>query len=63
MKVEKEMNYLNLISNLSNTKEILREFIMHLSKDITKEYLMAMSQDKHFSDARCKNLPKVEVNL
>ena len=57
------MNYLNLISNLSNKKEIFREFIVHLSKDAVKEYLVAASQDKHISDARCKNLSKINMNL
>ena len=63
MEVEKEMNYLNLLPNLSNEKDIFKEFIMHLSKDTVKECLVAMSQDEHFSDAQCKNLLKIGVNL
>ena len=63
MDVEREMNYLNLISDLSEEKEIFREFIKHFNKDTAKEHLVATSQDKHYSDLRCENLSKVDVNL
>ena len=63
MEVEKEMNHLNLVSNSSNKKDIFKEFIAHLSKDIAKECPVAMSQDKYFVDIQCKNLSKVNMNL
>ena len=56
IKVEKEMSYLNLLSNLSNEKGIFKEFIVHLSKNTVKECLVAMSQDRYFSNMQCKNL-------
>ena len=37
MEVEKEIIYLNLLSNLNNEKEIFKEFIMHLRKCAEKE--------------------------
>ena len=61
--LEKDMKHLNLITYLSNETEIYREFIKHFTKDTVREHLVAMSQDKHFSDVRCDNLCKVDVNL
>ena len=40
--LEKDKNYLNLITNLSNKIEIYREFIKHFTKETIREYLVAM---------------------
>ena len=48
--VEKDMIYLNFITDLSNETELYRDFIKHSTKDTVREYLLAMSQDKHFSN-------------
>ena len=61
--LEKDMHYLNLISDLSNETKIYRELIKHFNKNTAKEYLVTMSQYKHFSNIRCDNLCKVDVNL
>ena len=61
--LEKDMNYLNFTTNLSNGTEIYREFIMNFTKDNVREYLVAVSQDKHFSNVRCDDSCKVDVNL
>ena len=63
IEVEKEINYLNLLSDLSNEKDIFKEFFRYLNKETAKECLMTMSQDKHFSDAQCENLLNIDTIL
>ena len=61
--LEQDINFVNLASDLSNKTKIHREFTKHFNNDNAKECLVALSQDKHFSNAQCSNLPKVDVNL
>ena len=61
--LEKEVNALNLISDLKNENDIFRDFIKHFNDGNVKEYLVAISQDKHISDVRMKNLSKIDVDL
>ena len=43
--------------------EIYRQFIKHLNNDTARQYLVAMSQDKRFSEERCANLSSVDIDL
>ena len=48
--LERDINFLNLASDLNNKAEIHREFIKHFNNDNAKECPVTISQDKHFSD-------------
>ena len=60
--LEQDVNYLNLASDLNNEIGIHREFIKHFNKNTAKEYLIAISQYKHFSNVWHNNLCKVDAN-
>ena len=61
--LEQDIRNLNLISDLNNETDACREFIKHFHNENAREYLVAISRDKHFSEMRCKNLSKVDVSL
>ena len=61
--LEKDVNALNLISDLKNENDIFRDFIKHFNDGDAKECLVAIFQDKHLSDVRMKNLSKTDADL
>ena len=61
--LEQDIRNLNLTSDLNDETDAHREFMKHFHNENAREYLVAISQDKHFSEMRCKNLSKVDVSL
>ena len=61
--LEEDMRNLNFLSDLTSESESYREFIKHFHKGKVKEYLVALSQDKHFSELRCNNVSPIDVSL
>ena len=54
---------MNFLSDLSLQDDKFKYFINHLDKDIARKYLVAVSQDSHFSEIRCNDLSKGDVYL
>ena len=62
-RIENELNYIKFMKELHLEDEIYRQFIKHLNNDTARQYLVAMSQDKRFSEERCANLSSVDIDL
>ena len=63
MDIEIELNYMNYTNDLQIEDDKYREFIKHLNKDTVSHYLVAISQDKRFTNERCENLSSVDLDL
>ena len=61
--VERELNQMNYLFDLSNEDEKYRDFIKHLNDGTVGHYLVALSQDKRCAEARFKNLLKGDIEL
>ena len=61
--LEMELNEMNFLSDLSLEDCHFNFFIKHLDKKMARKHLVSVSQDTHFSEIRCKNLRKGDVNL
>ena len=63
MNIERELKYVDCISDLNNENDNQKEFIKCWSKDTAKHYLVGMLQDKRFAGIVYQNICKGEVNL
>ena len=61
--VERELNQMNFLSDLSLENNNFNCFIKYLDKDLTRKQIISASQDSHFSEIRCSNLCKGDVDL
>ena len=61
--MQRELNQLNSLSNLSLEDDKFKCFIKHLDKDMTQKHLVTASQDSHLNEFRCNNLSKGHVDL
>ena len=51
------------MSDLYNKDNNYKKFIEYLNEENAKRYLVAISQDKHFTEIRCNNVDEGDVNL
>ena len=61
--MEKELNLINFLLDLSLKDEKFKLFIQHLNQDSVKKYLVIVSQDSHYSKIRCNNINAGDVDL
>ena len=60
---EREVNQMNFLSDLSLEDDKFKSFIKILDEDMARKHLVAASQDRCFSEIRCNNLSKGDVDL
>ena len=61
--LQRELNQMSFLSDLSLENDKFKYFIKHLDQDVSRKCLVAESQDSHFSEIRCNNLREGDVDL